>query len=166
MWSSILKEGSDLNIEMYKYSRREKYLGIRHANKDNCRCKASINFNDLWKNLVSEAQEETKCELIFSLITLDFSQRASASFKVEFENPIQGLHIWVVAEVRYPDCCQHVYLRLKSGHRPTIVTWACCVHKSKPQSTTWTASDPFWIVLGVQEVLLRCFLSWGRLLAR
>jgi len=65
MWSSILKEGSDLNIEMYKYSRREKYLGIRHANKDNFRCKASINFDDLWKNLVSKAQEETKCELIF-----------------------------------------------------------------------------------------------------
>jgi len=89
---------------MYKYSRREKYLGIRHANKDNCRCKASINFNDLWKNLVSEAQEETKCELIFSSITLDFSQGASANFKVEFDNPIQGLRLWIVAEVCYLDC--------------------------------------------------------------
>ena len=65
MRSSILKEGSDLNIEIHIYSRREKYLGIRHANKDNFRCKASINFDDLWKNLVSKAQEETKCELIF-----------------------------------------------------------------------------------------------------
>ena len=104
MWSSILKEGSDLNIEIHKYSQREKYLGIRHANKDNGRCKASINFDDLWKHLVSEAQKETKCELIFSSITLDFSQGASANFKVKFGIKIQGLHLWIVAEVCYLDC--------------------------------------------------------------
>ena len=122
MWCSILNEGSDLNIEIHEYSRREKYFGIRHGNKDNSPCRTSIKFDDLWKHLVSEEQEGTKCELIFCSITLDFSQRASANFKVELENPIQGLHIWVVAEVCYLDCCQHVYLRLKSSHRPTIVT--------------------------------------------
>jgi len=122
MWCSILKEGSDLNIEIHEYFRREKYLGIRHDNKDNVPCKTSIKFDDLWKHLVSEEQEGTKCELIFCSITLDFSQGASANFKVELENLIQGLHIWVVAEVCYLDCCQHVYLRLKSSHRPTIVT--------------------------------------------
>ena len=93
MWCSILKEGSDLHIEIHEYFRREKYLGIRHDNKDNVPCKTSIKFDDLWKHLVSEEQEgtkcETKCELIFSLITLDFPQRASANFKVELENPIQ-----------------------------------------------------------------------------
>ena len=65
MQSNIIKKGSDLNIEIHKYSLQEKYLGIMHANKDNCQYKASINFNDLWKNLVSKVQEETKYELIF-----------------------------------------------------------------------------------------------------
>ena len=121
MWCSILEGGSDLNIEIHKYFRREKY-GMRRGNKDNSPCRTSIKFDDLWKHLVSEEQEGTKCELIFCSITLDFPQRASANFKVELENPIQGLHIWVVAEVRYSDCYQHVYPRLKSSHRPTIVT--------------------------------------------
>jgi len=103
MWCSILNEGSDLNIEIHEYYRREKYFGIRHAKKDNSLCKTSIKFDDLWKHLASEEQEGTKCELAFSSITLDFPQRASANFKVEFDNPIQGLHIWVVAEVRYLD---------------------------------------------------------------
>ena len=108
MWCSILKEGSDLNIEMHKYYRREKYLSFIYGNKDNSPCRTSIKFDDLWKHLVSEEQEGTKCELIFCSITLDFPQRASANFKVELENLIQGLHIWVVAEVSYPDCCQHI----------------------------------------------------------
>ena len=38
--------------------------------KDGYPCQASIIFDDLWKHLISEAQKETKCKLIFSLITL------------------------------------------------------------------------------------------------
>ena len=38
--------------------------------KDNYPCQNSIIFDDLWKHLVSEAQKETKCELIISSITL------------------------------------------------------------------------------------------------
>ena len=71
MWCSILEEGSDLNIEIHEYYRREKYFGIRRGNKDNVPCRTSIKFDDLWKHLVSEEQEGTKCELIFSSITLD-----------------------------------------------------------------------------------------------
>ena len=108
MWCSILNEGSDLNIEIHEYYRREKYFGIRHDNKDNVPCRTSIKFDGLWKHLVSKEQEgtkcETKCELIFSLITLDFSQGTSANFEVEFNNPIQGLCLWVVAEVWYLNC--------------------------------------------------------------
>ena len=159
MWCSILKEGSDLKIEIHEYYRREKYLGIRHGNKDNSPCRTSIKFDDLWKHLVSEAQKGTKCELIFCSITLDFSHRTSANFKVEFEKPIQGLHIWVIAEVRYSDCYHHVYPRLKSSHRPMTVTWARCVHKSKPQWRAWTNSDPLWTISALQEMLLKWLWS-------
>ena len=38
--------------------------------KDDYPCQTSIKFDDLWKHLVSEAQKETKCKLIFSSITL------------------------------------------------------------------------------------------------
>ena len=103
MWCSILNEGSDLNIEIHKYYRREKYLRIIYGNKDNSPCRTSIKFDYLWKHLVSEEQEGTKCELIFCSITLDFPQRASANFKVKFDNPIQGLRLCVVAEVCYLD---------------------------------------------------------------
>ena len=131
MWCSILKEGSDLNIEIHEYYRREKYFGIRHGNKDNVPCRTSIKFDDLWKHLVSEEQEGTKCELIFCSITLDFPQRASANFKVEFENPIQGLHICVVAEVRYSDRYQHVYPRLKLVIGPRLwLERAVCTNQS------------------------------------
>ena len=89
---------------MHKYSLRQKIVSLWNINKDDSPCKAIIKFDDLWNHLVSEAQKETKCELIFSSITLDFSQGASANFKVEFDNPIQGLRLWIVAEVCYLDC--------------------------------------------------------------
>ena len=38
--------------------------------KNDYPCQTSIKFDDLWKHLVSEAQKETKCKLIFSSITL------------------------------------------------------------------------------------------------
>ena len=103
MWCSILNKGSDLNIEIHKYSQSGKYFGIRHSNKDHSPCRTSIKFDDLWKHLVSEKQEGTKCELIFCSITLDFPQHVSANFKVEFGNPIQGLCLCVIAEVCHLD---------------------------------------------------------------
>ena len=103
MWCIILNEGSDLNIEIHTYYRREKYFGIRHGNKSHFPPKASVKFDYLWKHLVSEEQEGTKCELVFCSITLDFPQRALANFEVEFDNPIQGLRLCVVAEVCYLD---------------------------------------------------------------
>ena len=62
MRCSIFEEGNDLNVEIYeKHSLRQ----------DKLLCKASIRFDDLWKHLVSESQKESKCELVFTLISLN-----------------------------------------------------------------------------------------------
>jgi len=61
---------------------------------------------------------------------LQFSQDTSANFKVEFPNGIPGLHLWIVAEVRYHGCCQiacsspNVGLRLWPG-RPECTDQEC-----------------------------------------
>jgi len=61
---SIVKEGSDLDIEIYKESRRRKIITLGRAPQGNLLCKASIKFDDLWEHLVLELQKEIKCELI------------------------------------------------------------------------------------------------------
>jgi len=69
---SIFEEGNDLNIEVYKkHSLRLEIRTFGHASQDELLCKASIRFDDLWKHLVSESQKEAKCELVFTLITLN-----------------------------------------------------------------------------------------------
>jgi len=62
---SILEEGSDLNIEIYKESRRKEIITLGRTLEGDLVCRVSIKFDDLWGHLVSESQEETKCELIF-----------------------------------------------------------------------------------------------------
>jgi len=153
MWCSILNEGSDLNIEIHEYYRREKYFGIRHSNKDSSPCRTSIKFDDLWKHLVSKEQEGTKCELVFCLITLDFPQCASANFKVELENPIQGLHIWVIAKVRYSDCYQHIYPWLVIGLRLWL-EHAVCTSQSHNQQL-----EQLPIRFGSSWLYKRCLLQ-------
>jgi len=66
MRRSIVKEGSDLNIEIYKKrSRWRKTIPLECTSEDNVLCKATIKFDDLWKHLVLESQKESRCELIF-----------------------------------------------------------------------------------------------------
>jgi len=65
MQCSIFKEGSDLNIEIYKGSRRKKIITLGRTLEGDLVCQVNIKFDDLWRHLVSESQKETKCKLIF-----------------------------------------------------------------------------------------------------
>ena len=38
-----------------------------------------------------------------------YTQSTSANLKIEFDGPVQGLQLWLVAEVRYLDCSQYKY---------------------------------------------------------
>ena len=71
MQHSIIKEGSDLNIEIHKESRRRKIITLGLISGGDLVCEVNIKFDDLWKHLVLESQKETKCELILSSITSD-----------------------------------------------------------------------------------------------
>ena len=73
--------------------------------------------------------------------SFQFTQNTSANFKVEFPNGIPGLHLWIVAEVRYHGCCQHLDCLLKSKCRPTTVTWLPWMHKLRARSRAWTISS-------------------------
>jgi len=66
---SIFKEGNDMNIEIYKESRGKKIITFGSASEGNLLCQVSIKFDDLWRHLVSESQNEMKCKLIFVSIT-------------------------------------------------------------------------------------------------
>ena len=69
MWCSIFEEGNDLNIEIYKkHSQRLKVITFGLVSGDEFLCKASVEFDNLWKHLVSESQEEAKCKLLFASI--------------------------------------------------------------------------------------------------
>ena len=69
MWCSVFEEGNDLNIEIYeKHSLRQEIKTLGCASQDKFLCKASIQFDNLWKHLVSESQKEAKCELVFASI--------------------------------------------------------------------------------------------------
>ena len=68
MWCRILREGSNLNIEIHKHFKRPKFLKSKHTSQDDRLCQANIKFDDLWDHLASEAQQETNCELIFVMI--------------------------------------------------------------------------------------------------
>jgi len=68
---SIFKEGSNLNIEIYKESRRKKIMTFGSVSEGDLLCRVSIKFDDLWRHLVAESQKETKCELMFVSIASD-----------------------------------------------------------------------------------------------
>ena len=68
---SILKEGSDLDIKIHKESRRQKIITLGLISEGDLLCEVNIKFDDLWKHLVLESQQETKCELILASITSD-----------------------------------------------------------------------------------------------
>jgi len=66
MSSRILHEGSNLNIEILEYFRRPKFFRPKNISRDDLPCKTHVRFDDLWEHLVSQAQQETNCELMFA----------------------------------------------------------------------------------------------------
>lgn len=75
MRCSIVKEGNNLNIEIYKESRQWKIITLGHVSEGDLLCRVSIKFDNLWRYLVSESQKETKCELILCLDRLQHAER-------------------------------------------------------------------------------------------
>jgi len=67
----IVKEGSELNIEIHKESQRKKIFTLGRAPEGNLVCNARIEFDVLWKHLVLESRKETKCEFILVSIAYD-----------------------------------------------------------------------------------------------
>ena len=63
---SILEEGSDLNIEIYKESRQKKIMTLGRTLEGDLVCQVNIKFDDLWRHLVSESQKETNVSLSLS----------------------------------------------------------------------------------------------------
>jgi len=97
-WCSIFEEGNNLNIEIYKESRRRKAVTLGRAPEGDLLCQVSIKFDDLWRHLVCESQKETKCELIFSSVASD-GLTIPANFKEELIHTISGLQLWIVTKV-------------------------------------------------------------------
>jgi len=95
MWYRRLQEGNNLNIEIHKYFRWPKIFRSKHTSQDDLPCKVSVKFDDLWEHLVSQAQQETNCELIFSSINsclLRAPQRTSRSSSlIPFQDYSYGL---------------------------------------------------------------------------
>ena len=94
MWYRRFQEGRNLNIEIHEYFRRLNIFSSKHIDSP---CKASIKFDDLWEHLVSEAQRETNCTLIFASINshwLRIPQRTSRSSSlIPFQDSSSGLSL-------------------------------------------------------------------------
>ena len=82
-----------------------------------------------------------------------FTQSTSVNLKVEFDNPIQGLQLWVVSEVCHVDYC-HVDPLFKSNCRFTALIWTPWMNESNMRWWNWTSSGLFWVVLVAQVMLL------------
>ena len=135
MWCSILEEGSDLSIEIYKESRRKKMLTFGRVSEGNLLCQAGIKFDNLWGHLVSESQKTTKCESTFTSITSDILRAPQQTSRwiswMKFQDCSSGLSL------RYAlNRFQHKDSLLNFNHRPMTVTWAHWMHKSRTQ---WTS---------------------------
>jgi len=62
--------------------------------------------------------------------SLQLIQGISANFEVKFDNPIQGLQLWLVIEVRYHYDC-YVSLLFEHNRRFATLIWTPWIHRSK-----------------------------------
>jgi len=119
MWCSIFLEGSSLNIEIHKESKRPRVFRSKRALQDDLLCQANIKFDDLWNHLASEAQRESNCELSFvsiiSRLLRDLSKLAGgiheSNFRITVLDRRQGMHFITV----------DVESLLKLHRRPTAI---------------------------------------------
>jgi len=163
MCCSIFKEGSVLNIKIYKkHSLRQKFLAFGRASEDKPLCEAAIRFDDLWKHLVSESQKITKCESIVTSIASDIlrtPQQTSRQISLmQFQDCSSGLSL------RYAlNRFQHEDSLLKFNHRPATLLWLHWMSSSRVQSRPWTSSSPSWIFLDPQAMAWKWVLKPERL---
>jgi len=152
MWYSILKQESDLDIEIHrKHPLRQKIFSFGRISDDPL-CRVSIKFNDLWDHLVSQTQEGTKCRLIFVSIALSLlrviQQISKWNSPMEFQDCNSGLSL------RYAIFLQYVECRLKSRRRPMTANLVPWLHKLKAWWRIWTGFSLFCVVSALQEMLL------------
>ena len=165
MCCSILEEGSVLNIKIYKKnSLRQKILPFGRASEDEPLCNVAIEFDDLWKHLVSESQKITKCKSIFTLIASDILRTPQQTSRwiswMRFQDCSSG------SSLRYAlNHFQHEDSLLKFNHRPSTLLWPHWMYNSKARSRTWTSSGPFWMVLDPQAMVWRWVFKLERLSA-
>ena len=130
MWRSIVKEGSDLNIEIHKKrSWLQKANLFKRTSQYNVLCKATIKFDDLWKHLVLESQKGSKCGFIFTSIASDMlkipkqtSQWNSVMQCQYFSSGSTLKHVF--------DHYQYLDSLLKCNCRPMAVIYGPWMHRS------------------------------------
>jgi len=82
MCCSIFEEGSTLNIKIYtRHSLWKKVLTCGQVSEDEYLSEAAIEFDDLWRHLISESQKTTKCESIFASIASDILRTAQQTLR-------------------------------------------------------------------------------------
>jgi len=74
--------------------------------------------------------------------------------KIRFDNPIQGLRLWLVIKVRYHYDC-YVSLLFKYNRRFATLIWTHWIHRLQRWWQNWTSFSPFCIVLLLQAMLLQ-----------
>ena len=114
MWCSMLVEGSELNIEIHKkHSHRWRKLIREPGSEEGPIRKANIKFDDLRKHLSSRTRTNRGWKFI--PITPDL-HRILVNFEVKFDDPIQGLQLWLAIKVRYHHRC-YAYFHFKYNGR-------------------------------------------------
>jgi len=129
---SIVKEGSDLDTEIHKESRRRKIITLGRAPQGDLLCKASIRFDDLWEHLILELQEEANRELILVSIAYDRLKIPQQTFQWDLQ-----MQRWDFSSGSSPkyafDCYQYINSLSKCIYRPMGVICRPWMHKSGVQ---------------------------------
>ena len=77
--------------------------------------------------------------------------------KIRFDNPIQGLRLWLAIEVRYHYDC-YVSLLFEYNHRFATLIRTHWIHRLQRWWQNWTSLSLFCIVLLLQAMLLQWWL--------
>jgi len=128
----IVKEGSELNIEIHKESQRRRIITFGRAPEGDLVCSARIKFDVLWKHLVLESRKETKCEFILVSIAYDMlkipQQTSQWNLWIQCQDFSSG------SSLRYAfDSCQYVDSLSKYNCRHTTAIYGLLMHKSGVQ---------------------------------
>ena len=158
MWCRIFLEGSSLNIEIRKEFKRPRVFRSKRALQGDLLCQASIEFDDLWNHLASEAHREINCELIFASIIShllrDLSELTSGIHEPNFRVTVLDCR-WGMRFITVD-----VDSLLKLHRRPAAI-YALWTPKSRKQQKGWNPSNHFWAPLILRTLVLGCLSSSG-----